>query len=65
MTDTVLSVLVLASIALVIGAVAWWRRGQRKQALLMALLALVIAGNVAVWVVPDANGVAPVRTELR
>ncbi|MEQ1541932.1 MAG: hypothetical protein HOO94_11250 [Novosphingobium sp.] len=65
MTDTVLSVLVLASIALVIGAVAWWRRGQRKQALLMALLALVIAGNVAVWVVPDANGVAPVRSELR
>lgn len=65
MTDTILSVLVLASIALVIGAIAWWRRGQRKQALLMALLALVIAGNVAVWVVPDANGNAPARTELR
>lgn len=65
MTDTILSVLVLASIALVIGAIAWWRRGQRKQALLMALLALVIAGNVAVWVVPDANGNAPARAELR
>lgn len=65
MSDTILSILVLVSIALVIGAIAWWRRGQRKQALLMALLALVIAGNVAVWVVPDANGNAPAQTQLR
>lgn len=65
MIDTILSVLVLAAIALVIGAVAWWRRGQRKQALLMALLALVIVGNAALLLVPDANGNAPARAELK
>lgn len=65
MTDAILSVLMLAAIALTIGATVWWRRGQRRQAALMALLALVIAGNVAVWVVPDRNGQAPVNAAPR
>ena len=60
MTDTVLSILVLAAIAMVLGAVAWWRRGRRKQAALMLALAAVIAANVAIWVVPVGSGKAPV-----
>lgn len=56
-TDTVLSVLVLAIVALVIGAIALLRRGgQKKQALLMLLLAAIAAGNIAIWVLPDASG---------
>ncbi|MDE2436150.1 MAG: hypothetical protein KGM49_07820 [Sphingomonadales bacterium] len=63
MSDTILSILVLAAFAMVIGAVAWWRRGMRKQAALMLVLALVIAGNVAIWVIPDRNGDAPANSE--
>ena len=59
--DTVLSILVLATIALVIGAIALWRRGgQTRQVWLMLLLAAIIAGNVLIWVVPDSTGKAPV-----
>ncbi|MFM5885473.1 MAG: hypothetical protein ACKOQ3_09160 [Novosphingobium sp.] len=65
MSDTILSILVLAAIAMVLGAIAWWRRGMRKQAALMLVLALVIAGNVAIWVLPDASGKAPVNAAIR
>ncbi len=59
--DTVLSILVLAAIALVIGAVALWRRGgQGKQVWLLLLLAAIVAGNVLIWTVPDSTGKAPV-----
>ena len=59
--DTVLSILVLAAVALIIGAVALWRRGgQTRQVWLMLLLAAIVVGNVLVWVVPDSNGKAPV-----
>lgn len=58
--DIVLSIVMLAAIALVIGAYALWRRtGQVKQALLMLLLAVIAAANVAIWTVPDASGEAP------
>jgi hypothetical protein len=59
--DLVLSILVLAAIALIIGAVVLWRRGGRtRQVWLMLLLAVVIAGNLALWLVPYDNGTAPV-----
>jgi uncharacterized membrane protein len=59
--DTVLSILVLSAIALVIGAVALWRRGgQAKQVWLMLLLAAIVAGNVLIWTVPDSTGKVPV-----
>lgn len=59
--DTVLSVLVLAAIALIGGAVLQWRRGQRgKQIWLMLVLAAVIVGNILIWTVPDSAGNAPV-----
>ncbi len=64
MSDTLLSVLMLAAIAMGIGAVLWWRRGRRKQAALMLVLAAIIAANVAIWVVPAANGTAPANAAL-
>jgi hypothetical protein len=60
--DTVLSILALAVITLVVGAFALWRRGGRtKQVWLMLVLAAVAAGNLAIWLVPDSSGLAPVE----
>ncbi|MFA6218426.1 MAG: hypothetical protein WC692_01465 [Erythrobacter sp.] len=60
MLDAVLSLLVLAAIVLVIGAILLWRRtGNAKNALLMVLLAVVALVNVAIWTLPDASGEAP------
>ena len=57
MLDTALSLMVLATIALLIGALVLWRRGgARKQAVMMALLALILGVNVAIWVLPTASG---------
>lgn len=56
----VLSLLVLAAIALVAGAFVLWRRGgSSKQVWLMLLLAVVMAVNIAIWTLPDASGNAP------
>ncbi len=54
MFDTIMSIVVLAIIVLVGGALALWRRGVRRQAVLMVVAALVLAGNVAIWAVPVA-----------
>ncbi|WP_068077243.1 hypothetical protein [Novosphingobium lentum] len=54
-----LSLLVLAALALVAGAVFLFRRGERMRPGLMLLLALIMAINVAIWTVPDATGNAP------
>ena len=59
---TVLSILVLAAIALVGGAYLLWRKGgSRQQVVLMLLLAVVALVNVAIWTLPDADGVAPLE----
>lgn len=55
----VLSIIALAAVALIAGAVFLWRRGDVKQARLMLLLAMVMIGNVLIWAVPDASGTAP------
>lgn len=52
MNDAILSLAVLAAIALTGGGVALWRRGERQKAVLMIVAALVIAGNVAIISVP-------------
>ena len=63
---TVLSILMLACLALAFGAFALYRRrGLVKQVWLMAVLALVLAFNVAIWVVPSDGGTAPVQQELK
>lgn len=59
MLDFALSVLMLAAVALVIGAVVLWRRGVRKQAALMLVLAAIAIANVLIWTLPDAGGRAP------
>jgi len=51
--DTVLSVVVLAAIALVVGGLWQWRRGEgRRQAVLMLVLAVVMIVNVLIWALP-------------
>ena len=63
---TVLSILMLACLALLIGAFVFYRRrGLVKQVWLMTVLAVVLAINVAIWVVPSDGGTAPVQQELR
>jgi uncharacterized membrane protein len=62
MLDAVLSILVIAAIALVVGAVLLWRRtGNIRNALLMVLLAAVAIVNVMIWTLPDASGEAPLE----
>lgn len=63
---TVLSIVMLATLAMVVGAVALWRRGgSRMQIALMLLLAVIMAGNVAIWTWPDASGTSPLARELK
>jgi hypothetical protein len=60
-----LSLMMLAAIALVAGAVVLWRRGgKRLQVILMLVMAVVIAGNIALWVVPTSSGKAPIDQTL-
>lgn len=64
-TDTVLSILVLVAIALIGGAFVLHRRGgTKRQVILMVILALVAIGNVALWIVPDSQGNAPLDQQL-
>lgn len=61
MTDIVLSIVMLAALALLGGAVVLWRRtGQIKQPALMVLLAVIAVLNVLIWTVPSAGGEAPI-----
>jgi hypothetical protein len=57
MQETALSLAVLMVIALPVGALVLWRKGgSRKQVLLMLVLAVILAANVAIWVVPNSAG---------
>lgn len=56
----VLSIVMLAAGALIVGAIVLWRRGvPPKQPLLMLLLAVIAIVNVLIWTLPDASGDAP------
>jgi len=60
MQDIALSLTMLMVFALPIGAFVLWRRGgSRKQIALMLVLAVIMAANVAIWVVPTRQGPAP------
>ena len=54
-----LSLMMLAAIALIAGALVLWRRGERKRPALMALLVAILLINVGIWTLPDASGEAP------
>lgn len=56
MLDFVISLMMLAVAVLAVGAVFLFRRGDRKRAGLMGFLALVVAVNVAIWLVPTESG---------
>jgi len=61
MTDVVLSIVMLAALALAAGAFVLWRRtGQIKQPALMVLLAVIAVINVLIWTIPTAGGDAPI-----
>ncbi len=62
MTDIVLSLVMLAALALVAGAYAMWRRtGELKQPALMLVLAGIALINVLIWTVPTTDGTAPIE----
>lgn len=56
MLDLVISIVVLAGLALIAGAVVLWRRGDAKNAALMAVLAAVMFVNIAIWMIPAEGG---------
>lgn len=60
MITTVLSLLTLAVLLMLAGAILQWRRGERRKATLLVILALVAGINVAIWTVPYESGEAPV-----
>lgn len=61
MTDIVLSIMMLAALALVAGAFVLWRRtGEVKNPALMVLLAVIAVINVLIWTLPNADGQAPI-----
>lgn len=60
MITTVLSLLTLAVLLMLAGAALQWRRGERRKAILLVILALVAGLNVAIWTVPYDSGEAPV-----
>ena len=61
MTDIVLSIVMLAALALVAGAFVLWRRtGEAKNPALMVLLAGIAVINVLIWTVPSEGGEAPI-----
>ncbi len=60
MIPTVLSILVLATFALVGGAIWLWNKpGMRTKALLMLVLAAVAIVNIGIWTLPDGEGRSP------
>ncbi len=62
MTDIVLSIVMLAALALVAGGFVLWRRtGAVKQPALMVLLAVIAVLNVLIWTVPSESGKAPIE----
>ena len=61
MTDIVLSLVVIAALALIVGAFVYWRRtGETKQPVLMLVLAAVAIANVLIWTIPNPDGSSPI-----
>jgi len=56
MLDAALSLMMLAAIALVGGAVFLLRRGERKRPVLMLTLAGIMVVNLVIWTLPDRTG---------
>lgn len=62
MTEIVLSIVMLAVLALLAGAFVLWRRtGEVRNPALMVLLAVIAIVNVLIWTLPTAGGEAPIE----
>lgn len=58
--NAVLSIVMLAAGALIVGAFILWRKGvPAKQPALMLLLAVIAIVNVLIWTLPGSGGEAP------
>jgi len=58
----VFALVMLAAVALVLGAVFLYRRtGQAQKPALMVLLAAIAIGNVLIWTLPTADGSSPIE----
>ncbi|HEX7874017.1 MAG TPA: hypothetical protein VF475_13970 [Sphingobium sp.] len=57
MIGTVLSILMLAGVALLAGSLYLFvRKGDRKRGALMLVASLVMFANVAIWIAPTKSG---------
>lgn len=56
MFDLVISLVILAALALGYGAYRLWQRGEGRKAGLMALLAVVMVMNAVIWLAPTESG---------
>jgi carbon starvation protein CstA len=61
MFEILISVLMLAGIVLIGGAVVVFRSGDRRRALLMIIAALVMFANVAIWTLPSPEQAATAK----
>lgn len=59
---TIISIMMLAALALTLGAISLWRRGaSRRQFALMLVVALVIVANVVLWTMPIGDSAPPIQ----
>lgn len=63
--NLILSILMLAGLALSGGAVVMARRRRPGRAMLMLIAALVMFANVGIWTLPTSSGEAPARILAR
>jgi carbon starvation protein CstA len=56
MLDAALSLMMLAAIALVAGALFLFRRGERQRPVLMLVLAAIMVVNLVIWTAPTQQG---------
>lgn len=60
MLELILAVMMLAAIALAIGAIVlFWRGTRRTQPVLMLVLAIILGVNVLIWTMPNSRGLSP------
>lgn len=64
MMDFVLSLVMLAAVALLAGAVVLFRRGLRKQPALMVVLSVILLANALIWSIPNERGQTLLEPDL-
>jgi carbon starvation protein CstA len=62
--DLVLSLVMLAAVALLAGAVVLFRRGLRKQPALMVVLSAILLANALIWSIPNERGQTLLESDL-